>query len=319
MELLPDVSFPTLTVVTVYSNVAPGEIETLVTKPIEEILASVGGIDRVVSESIEGVSIVTVRFRWGTNIDQALIQVREKLDLVKGSLPQDVRKSIVIRFDPNSAPVLQIAVRSKSIPLSDVRFFLRRNIIPYFERVDGIAAISLSGGFERQIQVNVDKGKLESFGIGMRDIVNQLNANNFGFPAGNVREGDKEIQIRTDGLFPSVNEIPRTVIGVSKAGIPIYLEYVAEIADSYKERTSISKILDEEVVSLILKKEAGKNTVQVSSQVRVLVAELTEKFGDKISFEIVSDQSLIIKDSIFSVASSGIIAIFICYFVLSFF
>nr|WP_284149185.1 efflux RND transporter permease subunit [Leptospira weilii] len=319
MELLPDVSFPSLTIVTVYSNVAPTEIESLVTKPIEEILSSVGGVDRILSESIEGISIVTVRFRWGTEIDQALIQVREKLDLVKGSLPQDVKKSIVIRFDPNSAPVMQIAVKTNGIDLKDVRLFLRKNVIPYFERVDGVAAISLSGGFERQIQVNVDKGRLEAHNIRIQDLVNQIDSSNFGFPAGNVREGDKEILVRTDGLFPSVTSIEDTVVGVTKAGVPIYLGTVGDVKDTFKERTSISGLMDEECISMILKKESGKNTVSVASDLRNLIAELNEKFGDKIHFQIISDQSILIEDSIASVAWAGILAVIICYCVLSFF
>ncbi|ALO24902.1 RND transporter [Leptospira borgpetersenii serovar Ballum] len=319
MELLPDVSFPSLTIVTVYNNVAPTEIESLVTKPIEEILSSVGGVDRILSESIEGISIVTVRFRWGTEIDQALIQVREKLDLVKGSLPQDVKKSIVIRFDPNSAPIMQIAVKTNGIDLKDVRLFLRKNVIPYFERVDGVAAISLSGGFERQIQVNVDKGRLEAHNIRIQDLVNQIDSSNFGFPAGNVREGDKEILVRTDGLFPSVNSIENTVVGVTKAGVPIYLGTVGDVKDTFKERTSISGLMDEECISMILKKESGKNTVSVASDLRDLIGELNEKFGDKIRFQIISDQSILIEDSIASVAWAGILAVIICYCVLSFF
>ncbi|AXR66892.1 AcrB/AcrD/AcrF family protein [Leptospira mayottensis] len=319
MELLPDVSFPSLTIVTVYSNVAPTEIESLVTKPIEEILSSVGGVDRILSESIEGISIVTVRFRWGTEIDQALIQVREKLDLVKGSLPQDVKKSIVIRFDPNSAPIMQIAVKTNGIDLKDVRLFLRKNVIPYFERVDGVAAISLSGGFERQIQVNVDKGRLEAHNIRIQDLVNQIDSSNFGFPAGNVREGDKEILVRTDGLFPSVTSIEDTVVGVTKAGVPIYLGTVGDVKDTFKERTSISGLMDEECISMVLKKESGKNTVSVASDLRDLIKELNKKFGDKIHFQIISDQSILIEDSIASVAWAGILAVIICYCVLSFF
>ncbi|MDV6234457.1 efflux RND transporter permease subunit [Leptospira ellisii] len=319
MELLPDVSFPSLTIVTVYSNVAPAEIESLVTKPIEEILSSVGGVDRILSESIEGISIVTVRFRWGTEIDQALIQVREKLDLVKGSLPQDVKKSIVIRFDPNSAPIMQIAVKAVGIDLKEVRLFLRKNVIPYFERVDGVAAISLSGGYERQIQVNVDKGRLEAHNLKIQDLVNQIDSSNFGFPAGNVREGDKEILVRTDGLFPSVSAIEDTVVGVTKGGVPIYLGTVGEIKDTFKERTSVSGLMDEECISMILKKESGKNTVAVAGDLRDLIAQLNEKFGDKLQFQIISDQSILIEDSIASVAWAGILAVVICYMVLSFF
>lgn len=319
IDLLPDISFPTLTVITIYSNVAPSEMETLVTKPIEEIVSSVSGVDRITSESIEGVSLITVRFRWGTDMDQASIQTREKVDLVKGSLPQDVKKSIVIRFNPNDAPIMQLAVEATGIPLKDARFFIKKNIIPYFERVDGIAAISVSGGLERQIQFLADKGKLESYNISLENISGQLSAGNFNFPAGNIKHGDKEILVRTNGAFNSMPMIGDVVVGITKEGIPIYLKSIGEVVDSFKERTSISKFNENECIALVLKKEAGKNTVAISESTRNLIDELNLKFKGKIHINIVSDQSVFIRESITSVATSALLSIIICYFVLSFF
>lgn len=319
MDLLPDISFPTLTVITIYNNVAPAEIETLVTKPIEEMVSSVSGVDRISSESIEGVSIITVRFRWGTDMDQASIQTREKVDLVKGSLPQDVKKSIVIRFDPNNAPLMQLAVETKSIDMKQMRFFLKKNILPYFERIDGVAAISISGGFERQILVHVDKGKLISYNVTLQEIISQLDSSNFNFPAGNIKNGDKEVLVRTNGAFRDISMIEQTVVGSTKAGLPIYLKNIAIIEDGFKERTSTSEFNGQECVALILKKEAGKNTVAVADLTDEVIKELNEKFKDKIKIHKVSDQSVFIRDSISSVASSAILAIVICYFVLLFF
>lgn len=319
MDLLPDISFPTLTIITLYNNVAPSEIETLVTIPIEEMLSSVSGVDRISSESIEGVSIITVRFRWGIDMDQASIQTREKVDLVKGSLPQDVKKSIVVRFDPNNAPILQLAIEPIDIPLKDMRFFLKKNVIPYFERVDGIAAISVSGGLERQILVKIDRGKLDAYNTTIFEIVSQLEASNFNFPAGNIKNGDKEVLVRTNGAFRDIETIGKTVIGATKEGIPFYLNGIGLIEDGYKERTSISKFNNNECIALVLKKEAGKNTVAVADATIELIEELNEKFKGKIKISIVSDQSIFIRESINSVANSGLLAIFICYFVLLFF
>ncbi len=319
MDLLPDISFPTLTIITIYNNVAPSEIETLVTKPIEEMVSSVSGVDHISSESIEGVSLITVRFRWGTDMDQASIQTREKVDLVKGSLPQDVRKSIVIRFDPNNAPLMQLAVENTGVDMKDMRFFLKKSILPYFERIDGVAAISISGGFERQILIHVDKGKLFSYNITLQEIISQLDASNFNFPAGNIKNGDKEVLVRTSGAFRNISMIEQTVVGSTKAGLPIYLKNIARIEDGFKERTSISEYNNQECVALVIKKEAGKNTVAVADATDEVINELNEKFHDKIKIHKVSDQSIFIRDSIMSVATSALLAIVICYCVLIFF
>lgn len=316
IDLLPNISFPTLTIVTLYPNASPGEIETLISKPIEEIVASVPGTDRMSSDSVEGASIVYIRFRWGTNMDQAMIQTREKVDLVKGNLPQDTKKSIVLRFDPNESPILRLAAIPKRKSLKDLRFFLQKTIFPYLERSEGVAAVSLSGGLQRQIQVIVDRDRLQAFGIGIDTIIEQISAANLNFPAGNIRQNDKEILIRTDGAFKTLDEINDTLIGLSEQGVPIYLKSIAEIKDGTKERTSITKLNDSESISISIKKESGKNTVAIVSNLITLIQELNEKFEKDVRIEIVEDQSVFIKEAVTSVILSGLFAAIICYFIL---
>lgn len=319
IDLLPDISFPTLTIITVYENVSPGEIETLVTRPIEEMVSSVSGVDRVTSESLEGVSLITARFRWGTDMDQASIQMREKVDLVKGSLPQDVKKSIVLRFDPNNAPILQVAARPVGIPMEEMRPFIKKNILPYFERTDGIAAVSVSGGLERQVLVHVDRGRLDAHNLGFGDLVSAISSSNFNFPAGNVRRADREVLVRTIGEYGSVASIESTVVGMSKAGVPVFLRSVGSVTDGFRERTSMSFYNGNESVMLILKKEAGKNTVAVASGARDAIEEINLKFKDQIRLDIVADQSIFIVQSISDLAISGFLALGICYLVLLYF
>ncbi|RHX81906.1 efflux RND transporter permease subunit [Leptospira yasudae] len=319
IDLLPDISYPTLTVITVYENVSPSEIETLITRPIEEIVSSVNGVDRITSESLEGVSIVKIRFRWGTNMDTASIQTREKVDLVKGSLPIDAKKSVVLKFDPNDAPLLQIAVVPTGINPKELRYFLKKNIAPYFERVDGIAAVSITGGYEKQILVNIDRGKLNSYSLSPSEIIQRIGANNFNFPAGNIKREDREILVRTMGAYENVDSIADLVVNLSEAGAPVYLRSLAEVLDSYKERTSASFYDGEECVAVVLKKEAGKNSVFVSDEAKEVINFVNEEFGSKLKLIVVADQSVFIRDSIGGVASSGVQAIIICFFVLSFF
>ncbi|TGL32555.1 efflux RND transporter permease subunit [Leptospira koniambonensis] len=319
IDLLPDISYPTLTVVTVYENVSPSEIETLVTKPIEEIVSSVNGVDRITSESLEGVSLVKIRFRWGTNMDTASIQTREKVDLVKGSLPIDAKKSIVLKFDPNDAPLLQIAAISTGIDPKELRSFIKKNLSPYFERVDGIAAVSITGGYEKQILVNIDRGKLNAYGLSPQEIVQGVASNNFNFPAGNIKREDREILVRTMGAYENVDAISELVVNLSEKGAPIYLRNVAEVLDSYKERTSVSYFNNDECVAIVLKKEAGKNSVIIADEAKELIDSLNQEFGSKVKLIVVSDQSRFIRESVTGVASAGFQAIIICFFVLSFF
>ena len=319
VDLLPDISFPSVTVITVYDNVSPEEIETLVTKPVEEIVASVEGVNRVTSETIEGVSIVTVRFGWGRKMDDALIQTREKVDLVKASLPQDVKRPIVLPFDPNDTPILRLAVRPVGVPFKELRSYLKKNIEPLLEKTDGIAALSVSGGYERQVLVHIDRGKLDAYGLGFNQIISRIGASNYNFPAGNIKRGDKEILVRTVGEFRDMATIANTVIGVTEGGVPVYLRNVGDVRDDYKERTSVSYYGTEECVSLLLKKEAGKNTVAVAERARESIADINARFAEDVRLDIVSDQSEFIREAIENVASSAILAAVICYFVLFYF
>ncbi|PJZ68272.1 acriflavin resistance protein [Leptospira perolatii] len=319
IDLLPDISYPTLTVITIYENVSPSEIETLITRPIEEIVSSVNGVDRITSESLEGVSLVKIRFRWGTNMDSASIQTREKVDLVKGSLPIDAKKSIVLKFDPNDSPILQIAAIPVGIEPKELRYFLKKNIAPYFERVDGIAAVSITGGYEKQILVNLDRGKLNAYSLSPSEIIQRIASNNFNFPAGNIKREDREILVRTMGAFESVQSISDLVVNLSEAGAPVYLRSIAEVQDSYKERTSSSFLDDDECVAVVLKKEAGKNSVFVADAAKEVIESLNQEFGSKLKLVVVADQSEFIRGSISGVAIAGLQAIFICFLVLSFF
>jgi HAE1 family hydrophobic/amphiphilic exporter-1 len=319
IDLLPQISFPTLTVVTQYENASPREIETLVTRPIEELLSSVAGVDKITSNSVESYSIINVRFNWGADMDQAIIQTREKVDLAKANLPQDTKKSIVLRFDPNEAPIMQIAIKAENIKFESLRDYLKKSIIPYIERIDGVAAISIAGGLEREIHIVVDREKLTSYNVGLDTLLSQINSSNSNFPSGNIKIGDKEILVRSDGSFKSIDSIKNTTVAVTENQVPITLDLIADIKDSFKMRTSIARLIDEECILLSIKKESGKNTVNVSNDVTIIINELNNKFKSNLSFTITNNQSDFIKASISSVAISGLLAMIICYCILYFF
>lgn len=319
VDLIPNISFPSLTIVTTYENASPEQVEKLVSRRLEETISTVTGLSDVESKSYQGMSVITARFRWGTDMDQAIIEAREKVDLIKNLLPEDVERSSILRYDPNAEPILEIAVIPSGLPIRNVRDFVDRNIIPSIEKVDGVAAVNLGGGFERQILVELDRGRLEAFSIPGQQIVRSIQEANVSYPAGSIIVGDGEISIRTSGEYQSVDNIGNTSIGLTEGGVPIKLSQVATIRDSYRERTSLSRLDGTECVSLAIRKEPGKNTITVSQDVQEKLEILQSRFGKDLSFHIVIDRSLEISDAMGNVATTGILAIGICYLVLSFF
>ncbi|TGN19790.1 efflux RND transporter permease subunit [Leptospira idonii] len=319
IELFPKISIPTITVVTQYQNASIEEVELLVSKPIEEVVASAEGVDDVYSETMEGMSIVRIRLKWGSEVDLAAIAIREKLDLVKGALPIDVKKPIVLKFDPNDAPILRIVAKNKNLDFKLLRNFIKKNIVPLIEKANGVATISLSGGHERRILVEVDASRLRSYGLSTNHIVGQIDANNINIPSGNLIVGEEEILIRSVGAFQNVEEINNLIIKTTESQAPVYLSNIAKVIDSFKEQTSACKINEENCVLIDIRKEAGKNTVAVSSEVSELIQEINHRFSNELELEIIEDKSRIITSSVADVATSIILSISLCFLILTIF
>ncbi|HPH54147.1 MAG TPA: efflux RND transporter permease subunit, partial [Bacteroidales bacterium] len=159
VQLLPNIEFPKLTIVTPYEGAAPAEVEKLATKYIEEAVSSVNGVTSVYSETLEGLSLVTAQFEWGTNMDYALIETKEKVDIIKGQLPQDAGKSIVVKYDPKADPIMIYAIVNKTGNFKDIRRRIEKEVLPFLERIDGVALADISGGDKRQINVSLDAAK----------------------------------------------------------------------------------------------------------------------------------------------------------------
>ncbi|TGM06661.1 efflux RND transporter permease subunit [Leptospira jelokensis] len=319
VELFPDITVPTITILTQYPNASIEEMELLVSKPIEEVVASADGVDETFSETMEGISIVKVRLNWGQDIDLSTVLIREKLDLIKGSLPIDVRKPIVLKFDPNDKPIVRIVAFPKSLDFKKLRNFAKKNLLPIFEKANGVATITMSGGHERRILVELDSNRAKSYSLSVQEIQRQLATNNDNIPSGNVIIGDEEYTVRTVGAFKNVDEIERLVVKSNESGIPVILANVAKISDSYKEQTSECILNLDSCVLIDLRKESGKNTVEVSNNIKEIVAEINERFSQELTLNIVEDRSELIIGSALDVASSIILSIVICFLVLTFF
>lgn len=320
VSLFPDIVFPRLSVLTPYANVAPQEIENLVTRPVEDAVSSVGGVKKISSRSEEGLSVVDVTFDWGTSIDLATIHMRQKVDLAKSILPQDAGRSILVAFDPSADPVITLVATPVGQPFDKTRDYVEKNIRPYLERIPGVASIQMLGGTHREIQVLADSQKLQAYGLSLDRIHQAIGSSNFNFPAGNVRRGDKEYSVRVTGDFKSVKDIGDVVVATGETGAPVLLSQVAEIRDGIRDRHSTSYHNGKEAVILGLKKEPAKNTIETARNIREVLTDINKRFDRQVRLDIVQDRSIYIADAITSVRNDalqgGLLAFLILFFFL---
>ena len=297
VDLFPDISLPIVAVTTVYQGAGPVEVETQVTKPVEEVLSSLSGVEKVLSTSSEGISVVIVQFKLETDPRRATTDVRDKVTSIRNTLPRDVFEPIIDRFDPSAAPIISFGVVGKTdgLPLSQVRSIVEDDVKPVLERIDGVGSVEVIGGLEREIQVDVDFAKLQSRNISIAQVVQALRAENLNLPAGRLSEGNHEILLRTEGEFRTVDEIENVIVA-SPAGVPLYLRDIALVKDGFKEQRAISRLNGKSCVIFSVRKQSGTNTVTIASAVRKRVAQLQEHFP-QIDVRLSSDESEFIRDA----------------------
>jgi len=333
-ELFPSLTYPQITVVTTYENAAPEEIETLITKIVEEAVGTVQNLKRISSVSREGISIVTAEFGWNTDMNFAALGVREKIDLIKDRLPLDSGEPIVMKFNPFSLPVMILSVTGRRSSPSLLRV-TRKVIKDRLEKVDGVASAVISGGQDREIIVEVDQGKLQARKIPLLSVVDALKDSNLNYPAGTVKEDFYEWLIRTMGEVKTIGEFGNTVIKVreeleleeQKTGISpdesahlfaykqsrrsgekrfVLLKHIAEIKDSVKEKTSISRHNGLDNISVAIQKQAEANTLETVDRVKDELRVLVKNLPGDVEVKIVYDQSQFIKNAISGVLNAGI-------------
>lgn len=302
IDLLPNIEIPVAIIQTSYPNVSPSEIENLVTKPIEEAVGTVSNIDTIQSITTEGSSIVVVMFDFGIDMDSTTLKMREKVDMIKGYLPEGASDPMVLQIDINATAVMQLALSGSDI--ATLYEYADSTIRPALERIDGVASISIEGGYEQYVSVKVDTGKLSNYGLTMDQLAGTLAAENINLPAGTVNKGNKELLLRTVGEFKSISDIKQTPILLSTGNV-IRLEDVAEITLANEELTSISKVNGQSAVSISVQKQSGTNTVKVAAEVHKVLEDLQGK--TEYDIKVIVDQSEFIIDAIQQVGSNAVI------------
>ncbi|MBL8018238.1 MAG: efflux RND transporter permease subunit [Leptospirales bacterium] len=316
VSLFPDIVFPKLLVLTPYQSVGPEEIENLVTRPIEDGITAVNGVRNVSSRSQEGLSIVEVTLEWGASLDLATINIRQKVDLARSILPEDTGKSMIVKFDPSTDPVVTVVARPVGVEFENLRDYVDKNVRPFMERIPGVASLSILGGYKREIQVNVDRAKLVGYNLTLDQVVQAIASSNFNFPAGNVKKGDREYTVRIMGEFSAVPEIGETVIATSKEGVPVYLRQVAQVLDGKRERKGSTYYNGEQAIIIGIKKEPDRNTIETADAIHRGLVEINSKFGKSVRFDVVRDRSQYVRSAIGGVAQDALLGCVIAFVIL---
>lgn len=303
IDLFPEIEVPVAVVSTSYSGTGPQEIENLITKPIEGAVSTVGKIDSVNSISFEGTSLVIAQFNFGTDMDLAALEIREKVDLIKGFLPEDSNDPMVLKIDPNSMPIMQIALSSEG-DLTGLQSLAEDTFSQRLERLDGVASVSTGGGFTNEIEIAVDQGELSKYNLSINQLSQLIGASNMNLPGGTVNKGDLKFAVRVVGEFHSIDEIENMPIPLATGDV-IKLKDIAQVGLTQKDISSMSKINGRDSINISIQKQSGKNTVQVANLINKEIESLRKDYPD-VDINVVMDTSTFIKDSINTVAKNAI-------------
>ena len=311
VDLLPDVSQPTINVRVNYTGVGPLEMEELITRPLEQQLSAVSGLEQINSTSSEGNSNIQLNFTWGHDLNEAMDEIRTRIDRVRGRLPEDADPPVIMKFDSNAMPIIQIAVESTDGKLDRVQLReLAENVLSRrVERVPGVAAVTINGGLRRQIHVDLSRAKIQALDLSVDRIVNLLRTENQNIPIGEVYQGDRALLLRSEGQFASLAQIENLVV-VTKNGVPVYLRDIAEVSDSTEDVRSVLRINGQPGVRMMVTKQSGTNTVQVAQGVRAEIARANREVPG-IHLALVEDSAKFIERSISGVQEHVMIGSFL--------
>ncbi len=314
IDLMPEITYPTISVATSYPNVGPQEIEEQITRIVEEAIAAVQGVKEITSTSTEGSSSVRISFEWGTNLDIAANDVRDRIDRILSRLPDDVDRPSIRKFDLSAFPVLILGVSAEMDPLV-LKQTIEDQIKYRLERINGVASIDIRGGWNREISVRLSSEKMQAYGISITEIQNAIARDNENTPVGLVTNGGRDLLVRTMGQFTSLNELKNVVVrNVDQQSVK--LSDICEIEDTHEEITQIHRIDNKPGLRISISKQSGANTVDVVKTIKHELKKIAQDYP-QIQLVPIIDSSKYIKQSINNVGVSvfvgGLLAIVILF------
>ncbi|MEF2292919.1 efflux RND transporter permease subunit [Virgibacillus dokdonensis] len=312
VDLFPKIDLPVAVVATSYQDAAPQEVENLISRPIESAVSTVEGIETVQSQSQAGSSLVLLMFKNGTDLDQALLDVRESVDQVKGVLPSQAGDPNIMRFNPDQLPVMWVGLTGENV--ASLTETADEQVVPFLERQGGVGSVNVEGGKEREIQLILDEAKLQQYGTTSQAIMQALSSTNQSASVGTVEKGDKDLQIRVTGQFESLEDIKQTIVQ-TESGATVHVNDLAEVKDDFKTDAGLTLVNGKPSVVLSILKKTDSNTVEVATNIEDSLKEIKQDLPSDANLDVIIDTSDFIQMSIDSVVQNiligGVISIFI--------
>ena len=304
VDLMPESEFPSISININYAGVGPLEMEELVTRPIEQAVSAIAGLEQVNATSSEGRSNVRLQFAWGTDLNEAADEVRTRVDRVRGRMPEDADPPNIFKFDSNAMPIMGIGVEGDYDPVT-LRELAQNDLSPRLERVEGVASVTIDGGLRRQIHVDLSREKTQALNLSVDRITQVLRSENQNIPLGEVDDADRRFLLRSPGQYTSIEDIANLIV-MTRAGVPVYLKDIAEVSDATEDRRSVTRINGRPGIRMRVQKQSGKNTVQVAEGVRTEIERINREIPS-MRLAVLDDQSKFIERAIHSVQEHAMI------------
>lgn len=322
IDLLPDIDIPYMIVYTTYKNAGPEEVEQNITRTLESSLSGVSGTKKLISVSSTGTSMIMIEFNYGSNLDEAAMGIRDKIDMVRRYLPEDADTPITLRLDPSMMPVLTLVLRGARTP-EELRTYSEDIIQKRLEQLDGVASVGISGGREKAIAVDIPRDRLEAYSLTVSQVAQMIGAQNIQAAGGSIESGDTKYAISSVGKFNSLEEVKNTAISykyVVDGGLQetrkVYLRDIADVYEGYKDESSKAQLDGESAVMLMIQKQSGKNSVATAKKVRKAIAELKKELPGDVELIETSNTTDEIERTINEVANSVIVGALLAVLVL---
>lgn len=308
LNLYPDVTFPTVTVYTTYEGVAPEDMEALITRPIEEAVGSVSGIQRVRSLSSQGASVVRLNFNWGTDLFFAETEVRKRLDMIRRGIPQDAEQPVVFSYDPNDEPVVVLTLTSATRSPRELRTIATQQLEQRIERISGVASAATAGGYDRQINIRVSNAGMRTYNLDIAEIASTLRQENIQVPAGQLEEGETTYSLRTVGDFRNIEQIRNTIVGTHE-GNPVYLRDVARVEDGIAQPIGNVRVQGNDGVIINIYRQSDSNVVMAAGGVMRALDDLRTILPPGVYLDVLTNQADFIEMSIRNLIRTGFQAV----------
>src|SRR5690625_2181547 len=313
VDLFPKIDLPIAVIATTYEDAAPEEVENLISKPVENAISSVEGIEQIQSQSQSNSSLVLMMFKNGTDLDQALLEVRERVDQMKDFLPDRAGSPRIMRFSPDQLPVIWVGLTGKDANV--LTELAEDEVVPYFERQEGVASVTVEGAKTREIQLVLTEAAMNQYGVKRQEVMQAINSANTSSSVGTIDKGAQDLQVRITGEFTSLDDIRQTLIQ-TQSGATIEVQEIAEVEDTYKKSDNRTLVNGEPSVVLYVMKKTDANTVDVGTGIQKSVSDIEVGLPEGVNLNVVIDTSEFIQEAVDSVNQNILIGGYISVLVL---